>query len=211
MRVLKDQNIKLKRNSPENQMKRSAGLDDIPDMPFGLEKEESPKPLIGKCTINNKLPGITHDLNEQVRGPSSTNEDKDKLWSSSSSSIQGSSFKNSIPCGDNSIIVEERHDPRPVSSSNNGKNDAELVNSDNKVGVSRSLSLRNSRKRNRACEAPNIDDEVICFGDTNPAQTSVHNGKETSSSTPVSEPGKSNLLILKPFLLKTNCGLLNIS
>ncbi|XP_057780411.1 uncharacterized protein LOC130998980 [Salvia miltiorrhiza] len=190
LRVLKDQNIKLKRNSHDNQMKRpvnQTGLDDILDISFSLEKEEFPKPMSGKCTINNKVPGFTHDRNEQVRGPPSPNEDKDRLCSSTS--IQGSSYKNSIPCADDNVIVEECRDPRPVPCFDGGKDDVELVNSDNKVGVSFSLSLKKSRKRHRADEVPsNIDDEVICFGDTNPVQTSVHNGKETSSSTPVSEP-----------------------
>lgn len=193
LRVLKDQNIKLKRNSHDNQMKRptnQAGLDDIRDISFVLEEEEFPKHVAEKCTINDKLPGFAHDRNEQVRVPISTNEDEDKLCSSTS--MQASSYKTSAPCADDNIIVEECHDPRLVQCSHADKNDVELVNSDNKAEVSRSLSLRKCRKRQRAEEVPsNIDDEVICIGDINPVQTTVHNEKETSSFNPVSEPGKS--------------------
>ncbi|KAG6430188.1 hypothetical protein SASPL_108250 [Salvia splendens] len=166
LRVLKDQNIKLKRNSHDNQMKRptnQAGLDDIPDISFVLEEEEFPKNVAEKCTINDKLPGFAHDP---------------------------SAYKTSTLCADDNVIVEECHDPRPVQCFHADKNDVELVNSDYKAEVSRSLSLKKSRKRQRAEEVPsNIDDEVICTGDTNnPVQTPVHNGKETSSSNPVSEP-----------------------
>ncbi|KAG6427176.1 hypothetical protein SASPL_111416 [Salvia splendens] len=190
LRVLKDQNIKLKRNSRDNQMKRptnQGGLDDMPDISFVLEEEEFPKHVAEKCIINDKLPGFAHDRNEQVRVPISTNEDKDKLCSSTS--MQASSYKTSAPCADDNIIVEECHDPRPVQCFHADKNDVELVNSDSKAEVSRSLSLRKCRKRQWAEEVPsNIDDEVICIGDTNPVQPTVHNGKETSSSNPVSEP-----------------------
>ncbi|KAL1549808.1 E3 ubiquitin-protein ligase TRAIP-like isoform X1 [Salvia divinorum] len=190
LRVLKDQNIKLKRNSHDNQMKRpanQAGLDDVPDISFGFEEEEFPKHVAEKCTTNDKLPGFAHDRNEQVRGPISTNEDKDKLCSSTS--MQAPSYKTSTPCADDNVIVEECHDPRPVQCFHADENDVELVNSDKKAEVSRSLSLRKSRKRQRAEEVPsNVDDEVICIGDTNPVQTPVRNGKEASSSTPVSEP-----------------------
>ncbi|XP_042051397.1 uncharacterized protein LOC121796656 [Salvia splendens] len=124
----------------------------------------------------------------RLRVPISTNEDKDKLCSSTS--MQASAYKTSTLCADDNVIVEECHDPRPVQCFHADKNDVELVNSDYKAEVSRSLSLKKSRKRQRAEEVPsNIDDEVICTGDTNnPVQTPVHNGKETSSSNPVSEP-----------------------
>lgn len=159
LRELKDQNIKLKRNSHANQMKRTAnqaGLDDISHKPCSLEKEELPKPMTG-------------------------NEDKDLLRSSTSV------HKNSIPSADDNMVIKENHDPGPVSCSE-GNNDL-----NNKDGVSCSLSM-GSGKRHQANEVPSkVDDEVICLDDTNPAQSSAHNVKETSSSTPVSQPGTSKI------------------
>lgn len=184
LRLLKDQNIKPKSSSHEHQMKKSssqAGLDEssepsgMPGMPFCIGKEELPKPMSGKSTMNDKLPKFTHDRNEQVRGPSLTNENED---------IQGSSYKNS----NDDVVVEECHDPRPVSC----LPALGTVKSDNKDGESCSWSMRSGRKRDRANELPsNVDDDVICFGNTNPVETSQHIGKETSSSIPVSQPGKS--------------------
>lgn len=184
LRVLKDHNIKPKSSSHEHQMKKSAcqaGLDEssgMPDMSFCMGKEELPKSMSRKSTMNDKLPEFTIDRNEQVRGPSLTNENED---------IQGSSNKNS----NDNVVVEECHDPRPVSCFN-GKNDVGIVKSDNKDGESSSWSMRRRIKRDRADELPsNVDDEVICFGNTNPFETSKHIGKETSSLIPVSQPGKS--------------------
>lgn len=161
LRVLKDQNQKFKKNSLANQTKRTAnqaGLDDIADKSFSLEKEEPPKPTSG-------------------------NEDKDLLRTSTY--IQGSSYKKSIPSADDNMIIKENLDP-VLESCSDGKNDR-----DNKDGMSCSLSVGRGKKRHRANEVPsNEDDEVICLGDTNPVQTSVHNVKETSSTTPVSQPGK---------------------
>lgn len=163
LRELKDQNIKLKRNSHANQMKRTAnqaGLDDISCKPLNLEKEELPKPM-------------------------TKNDDKDLLCSSTS--IRGPLYKNSIPSADDNTIIKESHDPGPVSCSE-GNNDL-----NNKDGVSCSLSM-GSGKRHQANEVPSkVDDEVICLDDTNPAQSSAHNVKETSSSTLVSQPGTSKI------------------
>ncbi|KAH6829979.1 RING/U-box superfamily protein [Perilla frutescens var. hirtella] len=179
LRVLKDQNINLKRSTHEHQMKKpanQAGLDessDVLDMSFHLGKEELPKPMA--------MGG-----NEHAKGPSLTNEDKDILYSSTS--IEGSSYKTSMPGADNKVIVEECHDPRPVTCFD-GKNDVEIVKSDNKDGESCPWSMRRGRKRDRENEAPcNMDDEVICFGDTKPVQTSLHAGKDTRTSIPASQP-----------------------
>lgn len=157
LRELKDQNIKLKRNSHSNQMKRTAnqaGLDYISHKPFSLEKEELPKPMTG-------------------------NEDKDLLHSSTS--VHGSLYKKSIPSADDNMVIKENLDPGPVS----------CPEGNNKDGVSCALSM-GSGKRHRAHEVPSkVDDEVICLDDTNPVQSSAHNVKETSSLTPVSQPGTS--------------------
>lgn len=196
LRVLKDQNIKLKSNSHENRMKSRANqidLDetsDMPDMKFCSRKVEPCKPMSRKSTMDDNLPGCTDDQNEQVKGPSSRNKDED--IGCSSTLLQGSSYENSMPCADNNVITEECHVPIPDSFFDT-KSDVEMLKSGNKDGVSCSWSMRRGRKRNQDNKLPaNVDDEVICFGDSNPVQTSLHIRKEISSSVPASQLGKSS-------------------
>ncbi|KAK4411442.1 hypothetical protein Sango_0217200 [Sesamum angolense] len=51
-------------------------------------------------------------------------------------------------------------------------------------------AMRKGRKADLANKLPaNVDDEVICYGETGPVQTSVHIKKETTSSSQFSHPG----------------------
>lgn len=79
----------------------------------------------------------------------------------------------------------------PPDSCFDKQNDVETVNSNDKDGVSCSLSMRQGKKRDQANKyLANADDEVICLSDSNAVQSSVHIRNEIGSSIPDSEPGK---------------------
>ncbi|KAL8495139.1 hypothetical protein ACS0TY_019346 [Phlomoides rotata] len=172
LRGLKDQSIKVETNPHENHMKRplnQINLEEtsaMPDMTFCSRKIESCKPMKRKRTMDDNLSGFTNDQNEKVKGPPSmTNKDEDVV-----------------------LIPEECQVPIPEPCFDK-KSDVEMVNSDNKDGVSCSLSMRQGRKRDQANKLlANADDEVMCLGENNPVQSSVNIRNEISSSIPDSQP-----------------------
>ncbi|KAI3444491.1 hypothetical protein Pfo_001156 [Paulownia fortunei] len=192
LRGLKDQDIKFKTDSHENTMKRPANqvdideTSDMPDITFCSRKVAAFKPMSGKSTLDDNLPGCTDDHDDQVKGTSLINEEEDIMRSSTF--VQRFSDE-LMPCADNNVITEGCHVPIPDACFDT-QNDIEMPKSGNKDGVCCSWSMRKGRKRDEANKlSANMDDEVICYGDTNPVQTSLNIRKEIRSSIPVSQPG----------------------
>ncbi|KAK6162267.1 hypothetical protein DH2020_002108 [Rehmannia glutinosa] len=194
LRVLKDKDIKSKTDSHENTVKRPAiqiDVDETSDMPeitFCSRKVAPCKPMSRKSTLDDNLPGrIIDDCNDQENCPSLINENKNVVFSSTV--VQGVSDE-LMPFADKNVITKGFHVPIPDTCFDT-ENEVEMLNSSNKDGVSCSWSMKKGRKRDQADKLPaNMDDELTCYGDTNPVQTSLHIRKEIRSSIPVSQPGE---------------------
>ncbi|KAG8391879.1 hypothetical protein BUALT_Bualt01G0232800 [Buddleja alternifolia] len=187
LRVLKDQDCKFETHAHENMMKRNANpidLDETRDMlddSFRSRKVEHSKPMSGKSTIND----IIHDQNDQEKGPS-INEDENIVRSSTS--VHGLSCKTPMTSANNA--VNHRFDVSMQHSSFDTQNEVEMLKPGVKDGVSCTRGLRKCRKGDKANRLPaDVDDEVICYGDTNPVDTSLHIRKETTQLTPFPQPG----------------------
>ncbi|GFP91479.1 hypothetical protein PHJA_001291900 [Phtheirospermum japonicum] len=118
-----------------------------------------------------KRPAKQIDIDETNAMPDiSLNEDEDIMCSTFA---QGS---------DNNLFTKGYGMPIP---------DARFdTQNDEKDGVSCSGSMTKRRKIDQASKLPdNINDDVICYGDTNPVQTSLHIRNDIKSLVPVSEPG----------------------
>ncbi|KAK4418569.1 hypothetical protein Salat_2269700 [Sesamum alatum] len=192
LRVLKDQDARLKADSHENTMKRHGNRIDLDetsyksDSTFVSKKAEPCMPMTRRSTIDDILPGCTDEHNDQEKGCNSINEDKNV---GCSTSVQGFSCKNFMPCVDNSVITQRCHLPLEDASFDT-QNNVEMPQSGNRDGVSCSRAMRKGRKAEQANKLlANVDDEVICYGETGPVQTSVHIKKETTSSTQFSQTG----------------------
>ncbi|KAL6495529.1 hypothetical protein OROGR_030092 [Orobanche gracilis] len=176
LRVLKDENIKFRTDSHENAMKR-------PSKQFLID-ETSAMPDIAFCSKNisdDNLPVRTTDShNEQERIRSSVNQDGNITCSTL---VRGFSDK-TMPCADDNV-------PTPDACFNK-ESEVEMLHSGDKDGVSCSEPITKRRKINQAGNLlANMDgdDEVICYGDINPVQTSLHIRNEIKPPIPVSQPG----------------------
>ncbi|KAL6496813.1 hypothetical protein OROHE_027295 [Orobanche hederae] len=177
LRVLKDQDIKFKTDSHENATKR-------PSKQFLID-ETSAMPDIAFCSkkvSDDNLPGRTTDShNEQERIRSSVNQYENITCSTL---VQGFSDK-TMPCADNNV-------PTPDACFNK-ESEVEMLHSGDKDGVSCSGPITKRRKIDQAgkllANMDDDDDEVICYGDINPVQTSLHIRNEIKPPIPVSEPG----------------------
>ncbi|KAL3622161.1 hypothetical protein CASFOL_033572 [Castilleja foliolosa] len=138
LRVVKNLDIKLKRKSHENTMKKPVKQIDIDEI--------------------DVIPDI------------SLNEDEDITCSTYA---KGS---------DNYVNTNGYDMPMP---------DARFdIQTNEKNGVSCSGSITKRRKVDQTSKLTNdIDDDMICYGDTNPVKTSLHVRNKIKSSFPVSEPG----------------------
>ncbi|KAL0428811.1 UNVERIFIED_CONTAM: hypothetical protein Sradi_0507100 [Sesamum radiatum] len=169
LRVLKDQDARFKADSHENTMKRHGNRTDLDetsyksDSTFISKKLEVCMPMITKSTIDDIFPECTDEQNDQEKGRSSINEDKSV---GCSTSVQGFSCKNFMPCVDNSVIIQRCHLPLEDASFDT-QNNAEMPQSGNTDGVSCSRAMRKGRKADLANKLPaHVDDEVICYGET---------------------------------------------
>ncbi|KAL0397942.1 UNVERIFIED_CONTAM: hypothetical protein Scaly_0242600 [Sesamum calycinum] len=78
--------------------------------------------------------------------------------------------------------TDEQNDQEKGRSSINEDRTVGNAQSGNRDGISCSRAMRKGRKADLANKLPaNVDDEVICYGETGPVQTSVHIKKETTS------------------------------
>ncbi|KAL6569558.1 hypothetical protein OROMI_014072 [Orobanche minor] len=172
LRVLKDQDIKFKTDSHENATKR-------PSKQF-LINETSAMPDIAFCS--KKVSDDNDSHNEQERIRSSVNQDENITCSTL---VRGFSDK-TMPCADNNV-------PTPDACFNK-ESEVEMLHSGDKDGVSCSGPITKRRKIDQAGKLlanmdDDDDDEVICYGDINPVQTSLHIRNEIKPPIPVSQPG----------------------
>ncbi|KAL7158813.1 hypothetical protein ABFS83_02G168000 [Erythranthe nasuta] len=172
LRLLKNQDTKFKTPSHDTTLKRSANqfdLDetyDLPDVTFRSRK------VARKNPVDDNLPGCTND------------KDKDKDTVCSSTFVHGFSDKKSTPVTDKNGFTERYH------VDFDSQNEVETVRHGNKDGVSCSWSMKKGENRDQMNNLPaNIDDDLICYGDRNPIQASLHVRNEISSSTSVPQPG----------------------
>ncbi|PIN20176.1 putative E3 ubiquitin ligase [Handroanthus impetiginosus] len=193
LRLLKGQGIKFKTDSCENTMKRPAnqidldGISGMQDTTFCSRKNESCRPMSKKHRTDDNSPGHTDDQNDQEKGRSPTNEDEDIVCTSTLA--QGLLPENVMPIAVNDIITQGSHVPVSDESFDT-QNDVEMLKSGNEVGGSCSLAIRHGRKEDQTSKlSSNVDDVVICYGDTNSIQTSLRIRKEITPSVPVYKPG----------------------
>lgn len=191
LRVLKTQDMKFNANLHESTRKRSANeidLDetiDMPDITFCSKKAAPSKPMSRTITLDDDLTECTDDQEK-----THCLIDDDEYIVRSSTSVQRLSDKNLMPCGGNNVFTKGCHSSKGDANLYS-QNEVEMQKHGNNDGVSCSSSMRKVGKRDQTDKLPaNVDDEVICYGDTNPVQTSLHIRNEIRSSTPVSGHGK---------------------
>lgn len=198
LRGLKDQDIKFKRHSDEDTMMRPvkklklAETSDIPDITLCSRKTKRYELLSRMTTINTNVPGDNDDQNNLQKDQFIINQEKN--ISCPSTSVQGLLPKNLRPPADNSVDTALSHAPIRDASFDT-INDVRILKFGNKDEAPSSRFTGKCTKEDQDKKLPaNVDDEVICYGDTNPVQTSVHIIKETGLQSPSPQPGKSSHL-----------------
>ncbi|KAL3829691.1 hypothetical protein ACJIZ3_018493 [Penstemon smallii] len=192
LRVLKEKDSKLYTSFLANKMKEPADQTnfskaaEMPDKSFCSKKVEPLKPMSRKNTTEDNIPGNNYGQNEQERCSSTINEVEGLLHSSTQ--VHEFSYQNSIPCTHNSAVTKSSHVARQDATFDT-QNEVEMSRPCDRSGMSCYQGVGMGTKVESKGPPADVDDEVICYGGTNPFQTSFHIRKETGSSVPVAQPG----------------------